>query len=140
MSTADAEPVATTLPARYYTDPELFRANWCFYCENSSAGRASQIAAPGDYFLCEMAGESIIITRDSDGSLRAYFNECRHCGTHICADFEGHFPDGFIAAITVGLVSMDDLLALPMLTRVLPRRLSSESRSCCGGTDTFLST
>jgi glycine betaine catabolism A len=94
MSTADAEPVATTLPARYYTDPHLFRDELeRFYCQNwVCAGRASQIPAPGDYFLREIAGESIIITRDGDGLLRAYFNVCRHRGTRICADFEGHFP------------------------------------------------
>lgn len=55
-----------TLPARYYTDPEVFREELDrFYCQTwICAGRADQIPNPGDYFLREVAGESIIITRD----------------------------------------------------------------------------
>jgi glycine betaine catabolism A len=94
MSISDPKYVATTLPARYYTDPDLFRDELeRFYCENwICAGRASQISRPGDYFLREVADESVIITRDSDGLLRAFFNVCRHRGTRICSQDEGHFP------------------------------------------------
>lgn len=93
MPSFDTKSVATTLPARYYTDPDVFRDELeRFYCQNwICAGRASQVPAPGDYFLREVAGESVIITRDGDGLLRAYFNVCRHRGTRICASPEGHF-------------------------------------------------
>jgi Rieske 2Fe-2S family protein len=93
MTTSDTEPVATTLPARYYTDPDLFRDELeRFYCKTwICAGRAHQVPTPGDYFLREVAGESIIITRDGNNALRAFFNVCRHRGTRICADSEGHF-------------------------------------------------
>jgi Rieske 2Fe-2S family protein len=92
--TSDAPSVATTLPARYYTDPELFRDELeRFYCQTwICAGRANQVQVPGDYFLREFAGESIIITRDASHSLRAFFNVCRHRGTRICANAGGHFP------------------------------------------------
>ena len=91
------QPVATTLPARYYTDPEVFRDEVeRFYCQTwVCAGRASQIPKPGDYFVREVAGESIIVTRDGSGSIRAFFNVCRHRGTRICNHAEGHF-DGRI--------------------------------------------
>ena len=58
MPTADAQSFATTLPARYYTDPDLFRDELeRFYCQTwICAGRANQIPAPGDYFLREIAG------------------------------------------------------------------------------------
>jgi glycine betaine catabolism A len=84
---------ATTLPARYYTDPDLFRDEVeRFYCQTwICAGRANQIPTAGDYFLREIAGESVIITRDGGSSLRAFFNVCRHRGTRICANAEGHF-------------------------------------------------
>jgi len=90
---AQAEFVATTLPARYYTDPELFRDELeRFYCQMwVCVGRENQIPAPGDYFLREFAGESIIITRDSSHTVRAFFNVCRHRGTRICPVGEGHF-------------------------------------------------
>jgi len=54
-------------------------------------GRAHQIPSPGDYFLREIAGESIIVVRDNDGSIRAFYNVCRHRGTRICPVAEGHF-------------------------------------------------
>ena len=94
MPAADTKSVATTLPGRYYTDADLFRNELeRFYCQNwICAGRASQIPRPGDYFLREVADESVIITRDTDGVLRAFFNVCRHRGTRICATGEGHFP------------------------------------------------
>ena len=93
MPTPDTQSAATTLPARYYTDPDLFRDELeRFYCQDwICAGRANQVPTPGDYFLREVAGESIIITRDGSGSLRAFFNVCRHRGTRICARAEGHF-------------------------------------------------
>jgi len=88
-----AEQVATTLPARYYTDSGLFKDEVeRFFCQTwICAGRADQIKNAGDYFLREIAGESIILTRDNDGSVRAFFNVCRHRGTRICAQSEGQF-------------------------------------------------
>lgn len=94
MPTSETQSVATTLPARYYTDTDLFRDELeRFYCQTwICAGRAGQVSTPGDYFIREVADESIIITRDGSGSLRALFNVCRHRGTRICAGAEGHFP------------------------------------------------
>jgi len=85
--------VATTLPARYYTDPELFKEELerFFYQTWVCVGRSDQIPNPGDYFLREIAGESIILTRDEDRLVRAFFNVCRHRGTRICAENEGCF-------------------------------------------------
>ena len=93
MPTSDTQSVATTLPARYYTDPDFFRDELeRFYCNSwICAGRADQIPAPGDFFVREVARESIIVTRDGGGSVRAFFNVCRHRGTRICAGVEGHF-------------------------------------------------
>ena len=93
MPTSDTQSVATTLPARYYTDPDFFRDELeRFYCNSwICAGRADQIPAPGDFFVREVARESIIVTRDGGGSVRAFFNVCRHRGTRICAGGEGHF-------------------------------------------------
>lgn len=85
--------VATTLPARYYTDPDLFGDELeRFYCHDwICVARVGWIPEPGNYFLREVSGESIIIMRDGSGSLRAFFNVCRHRGTQLCAQAEGHF-------------------------------------------------
>jgi Rieske 2Fe-2S family protein len=92
MST-QVQPVAKTLPARYYTDAQVFREEMeRFYCQSwVCAGRSQQVENPGDYFLREIAGESIIITRDSGNSIRAFYNVCRHRGTRLATAPEGKF-------------------------------------------------
>jgi glycine betaine catabolism A len=87
------EHVATTLPAKYYTDTALFKDELeRFFCRMwVCVGRTDHIPNVGDYFLRNVAGESIIVTRDDDGAVRAFFNVCRHRGTRICAQAEGHF-------------------------------------------------
>jgi Rieske 2Fe-2S family protein len=82
-----------TLPGGYYTDPNLFRDEIERFFIQSwvCAGRANSIPNPGDYFLREIASESIMIVRDSDGRVRAFYNVCRHRGTRMCAAPEGHF-------------------------------------------------
>jgi Rieske 2Fe-2S family protein len=92
MSTL-VQPVAKTLPGRYYTDPENFEQELeRFYCESwICAGRAEEVGIPGDYLLREVAGESIIITRDREQNVRAFYNVCRHRGTRIVTETQGNF-------------------------------------------------
>lgn len=88
-------PAEKTLPARYYTDPELFaREQERFFARLwVAAGRADEIAAAGDYIVREVAGESMIVTRQADGSLAAFYNVCRHRGTRLCTEAAGRFND-----------------------------------------------
>ncbi len=46
-------------------------------------GRAEEIANPGDYLVRELAGESLLIARNRDGRLRAFYNVCAHRGTKL---------------------------------------------------------
>jgi glycine betaine catabolism A len=82
-----------TLPGRYYTDSAIFQQEMetFFFKKWICAGRTGQIPNPGDYFLREVAGESIIITRGNGGELRAFYNVCRHRGTRICTQEHGAF-------------------------------------------------
>src|SRR5262245_34354389 len=54
------------------------------------AGHASQIPKPGDFFLLELAGESIILIRDAKGAIHAHYNVCRHRGSHVLLQPEGN--------------------------------------------------
>jgi Rieske 2Fe-2S family protein len=85
---------AVTLPAKYYTDPALFgRELELFYTDMwVCAGRAADVSRAGDYVLRDIAGESIIVLRDADGTLRAFYNVCRHRGTRLCTQPAGALP------------------------------------------------
>src|SRR6476646_227519 len=86
-----------TLPGRYYTDPDIFRAEVeRFYFDRwICAGRAAEIPNSCDYFLRDVAGESVIVTRDTTGDVNAFYNVCRHRGTRMCTAAAGTF-DGRI--------------------------------------------
>ena len=49
-------------------------------------GRAEEIAEPGDYLVRDLAGESIVVTRTRDGSVRGFYNVCAHRGTKLLDD------------------------------------------------------
>ncbi|HEY1338590.1 MAG TPA: SRPBCC family protein [Bryobacteraceae bacterium] len=80
---------AATIPARWYTDPgfleaerrQVFGRTW------QCVGQAAWVAAPGDYFGCEIAGEPVLVARGKDGRVRAFSNVCRHRGALLA---EGH--------------------------------------------------
>jgi len=90
---AMVQPDAWTLPRRYYASEEVFsaEAERIFYAGWVCIGRTEQIAGPGDYFLAQIIGESIIVVRDRDGQAHAYFNVCRHRGTRMCTEETGQF-------------------------------------------------
>ncbi len=75
----------------FYNDPEIYRADIerVFMRHWLCAGHASSAPEPGDYFLYEIDGESVIIVRGKDRQLRALANVCRHRGSRICRKSEG---------------------------------------------------
>ncbi len=50
----------------------------------------SRIPNKGDYFLFEIGNESIIIIRESEDKVNAFFNVCRHRGSRICLEHQGN--------------------------------------------------
>jgi Rieske 2Fe-2S family protein len=88
----------TTLPQHFYTDPDVFRKEMdrFFFSSWVCVGRDEQLAKPGDFFLAQIAGESVIVTRDAAGGLRAHYNVCRHRGTRMCTEASGTFEHGRI--------------------------------------------
>ena len=53
------------------------------------AGRSSQIANPGDWISFEGHGETVVITRQPDGSLAAFHNMCQHRGPSFVTEWTG---------------------------------------------------
>ena len=83
----------TTLPASYYTDPGVFAREQDRFFSTMwvCVAREEDVAAPGDYVLRDVAGESCILTRDTGGALRAFYNVCRHRGTRLATEPKGRF-------------------------------------------------
>jgi phenylpropionate dioxygenase-like ring-hydroxylating dioxygenase large terminal subunit len=50
----------------------------------------SRIPNKGDYFLFDIGEESIIIIRQSDEKINAFFNVCRHRGSRVCLEHQGN--------------------------------------------------
>jgi phenylpropionate dioxygenase-like ring-hydroxylating dioxygenase large terminal subunit len=50
------------------------------------AGLVSQLAEPGDYLVHDFMNESVIVVKQDDGSLRAFYNVCRHRGQRLTWD------------------------------------------------------
>jgi Rieske 2Fe-2S family protein len=86
---------ARTMPGRYYTSPEILdeERERIFSKEWICAGRAARLQRPGDYFLRDVSGESILFVRDKQGTPRAWFNICRHRGTRLCEGDSGRFSE-----------------------------------------------
>ena len=85
----------TTLPRRFYADPDFYaRELERFYFKRwICAGRADQIPNAGDFFTRTLGDESVIVTRDASHQIHALFNVCRHRGTRLCEQIEGHFAE-----------------------------------------------
>jgi len=83
---------AKTLPQRYFVSPDLFEQEQekIFSKQWMLVGHQSQIAKPGDYFVQDVIGESLIVIRDKSGEIHGFFNVCRHRGTRLKEEACGH--------------------------------------------------
>ncbi len=94
LKTAESyQPNARTLPQRYFATPEIFaqEKEHIFTRQWLCVGHQNQIVEPGSFFLQEVLGESLIILRDQTGTVRSFYNLCRHRGTRLCENSSGRF-------------------------------------------------
>ena len=77
---------ASTIPSAWYTDPAMLETErrTIFGRTWQSVGLAASVDRPGTYFAADIAGEPVLVTRDSAGTLRAFSNVCRHRGSELC--------------------------------------------------------
>jgi choline monooxygenase len=90
----DQDPLdnASTIPAAWYVDDRIgalerqtvFARTW------QVVGRAHQLRRPGQFVTAEMAGEPIVVVRDGDNQLRAFYNVCRHHAAAVVTEYEGN--------------------------------------------------
>lgn len=83
-----------SLPRDLYVSEDAFRFDtqvmlksvWLYACT------VAHVRNPGDYFVFEVAHNSIIIIRGRDNEVRAFWNSCRHRGARICLEQRGRAP------------------------------------------------
>jgi choline monooxygenase len=71
---------ARTIPRAWYSDPEIYAAECqaVFGGTWQAAARLEQLGQSGSFVTTTIAGEPILVLRDEQGHLRAFFNVCRH--------------------------------------------------------------
>ncbi|TCP50759.1 choline monooxygenase [Tamaricihabitans halophyticus] len=76
---------ATTLIPDAYTAPAFFEIEQqrVFATSWIAVGFTEQVAEVGQVIVADVAGRSIIVTRNRQGELRALHNVCRHRGTQL---------------------------------------------------------
>lgn len=90
--------VGPTLPGSHYYDSAHFQreldAIWfkTWLC----AGRLEEIPHRGDYFTREIGKESVLCVRGQNDEVHTYYNVCRHRGSRICGDDQGHVSQGVL--------------------------------------------
>jgi p-cumate 2,3-dioxygenase alpha subunit len=52
-------------------------------------GHTSEVATPNHFVTRKVVGRPLILTRDGDGQLRAFFNTCAHRGAVVCREPQG---------------------------------------------------
>lgn len=76
---------ATTLIPEAYVDPSfhdlelarVFGTSWV------AVGLAAEVGDAGDVLVGSVGGASVIVTRDREGRLHAFYNTCRHRGSRL---------------------------------------------------------
>jgi Rieske 2Fe-2S family protein len=83
---------AKTLPQRYFVSSDIFAEELeeVFVREWVLVGHQSQLGQAGDYFIAEVAGESLILARDQRSTIRGFYNVCRHRGSRLLEDQNGN--------------------------------------------------
>ena len=77
-----------------YTEPSVFAdemerifgRTWVYL------GHESEIPEPHDFKLTNLGTRPVILSRDEEGTARAFFNRCSHRGVTVCNEARGNAP------------------------------------------------
>ena len=90
-STALADEVMRN-PTNDYVDPAHLRRELRDLFSNTPmvVAHASELALPNDFVAIDVAGIPLLIVRQGDGTVGAFFNVCRHRGSKVVTEPCGH--------------------------------------------------
>ena len=94
LAPAWTNPEISSLPIEgfRYTSFEFYEKEWNQMWTKVwlLLGRVSEIPSKGDYQIEEIGSESIIMVRQEDGSVRAFYNVCQHRGSRLTNNTKGN--------------------------------------------------
>jgi glycine betaine catabolism A len=104
MNTAQLE---RTLPTTWYRSAGIFQIEKerIFCREWIAVCREEELPRPGDSRVLDVLGESLLLVRNREGQLRAFYNVCRHRGSRLCRAADEKVAAGRVAlpgGITAG--------------------------------------
>lgn len=84
------EAIATS-PVERYRSPAVFEQEQqrLFARYPMIVATSAELDGPGAFLRRQLAGRSVLITRDRDGSVHAFANVCRHRGARLVDDEAG---------------------------------------------------
>ncbi|WP_428908022.1 aromatic ring-hydroxylating dioxygenase subunit alpha [Niallia sp. Krafla_26] len=86
------KPSEGSIPAYVLADPSVYKIEhekvflktWLF------VGHESEVPNKGDFITRDVAGYSVIISRDFEGKVRGFYNMCTHRGMKLCRADKGN--------------------------------------------------
>ena len=81
-SLLDQRRAGHSLPQPFYTDPDIYEFDLAAIYGRSwiMVGFKTEVPRPGSYLALTIGRSPVVVVRDEDGALRAFFNSCRHRG------------------------------------------------------------
>ena len=76
---------SSTLPSEAYVSPDVFRFDLDRFFTRGwvCAGRSQELVGPGQARAMQMGVEPVLLVRDGEGVIRAFYNVCRHRGHQL---------------------------------------------------------
>jgi Rieske 2Fe-2S family protein len=81
-----------------YWDPSLLATELeaLFYRNWLCVAREEELAHPGDFLTRKIGTESVVFVREPGGSVRGFYNVCRHRGTRVVSEPDGTGRHSFV--------------------------------------------
>ncbi len=94
----DQETRGHTIPGSRYTSKEFFEQEWEGMWTKVwlLLGREAELPNPGDWQMEEVGREEILMVRQTDGSVKAFYNVCQHRGNPLVEESKGHVLRRFV--------------------------------------------
>ncbi|MDI7862121.1 aromatic ring-hydroxylating dioxygenase subunit alpha [Rhizobiaceae bacterium n13] len=77
-----------SLPSSWYLEDRIFELEKkkIFFNEWICVGRVEEVDEAGGHKVYDVFGQSVLVVRNREGNLKAFYNVCRHRGAELCVN------------------------------------------------------